>query len=240
MPYGQAGGSAEVAYLDRLLRDFATDDELTAEEAQERIKSRQIILEKEYETFPERVVYPALKKDDGGLGQVFMRLAIRFHEYLYDGILSNAGEYRKHSDPNQGRVWFGGQRGQRREHKFEGTHPNHIEEELIRAFEHLDDLEDPYRSSIEFYMEFNRVHPFYDANGRVGRLIVTIYLHVCGLYVNWEEIDKRQGKFIRRMNSCHKRADSRDSLYEQYLDYLLNFWERHIEPIDDFYRPEVS
>lgn len=172
---------------------------------------------------------------------VLRKSARLFHHGLYSGILKNAGNFRKATDPSAGIVNFGGRRPQRLKAHFRGSPPRNIPEDLEHAFAVLRKTGDPVAASIEFYMRFNRVHPFYDANGRISRLIVTIYLHTQGWYVDWKEIDTKKNDFLHRMNKCHKRSPAHvdyydEDMYCRYFDIVLSFWERYTYPIDSIHR----
>ncbi|PEN06547.1 hypothetical protein CRI93_09715 [Longimonas halophila] len=192
-------------------------------------------MEREYETMAQALV------NDGALvdhaSEVLPKSARIFHHGLYAGILKNAGDFRKATDPYAGAVSFGGRRPQRLKMRFSGSPPEDISDDLGDAFSVLQDTDAPKAASIEFYMRFNRVHPFYDANGRISRLIVTIYLHTQGWYIDWEALDRKKKEFLRRMNKCHKRAPAHvdyydEDLYRTYFDIVLSFWTRYIHSID--------
>ena len=75
-----------------------------------------------------------------------------------------------------------------------------------------------------FYQHFVKVHPFYDANGRIGRLIASIYLEYFEYKVLWKELETtKKNKFLGKLNECHKRQNP--PLKEEYLEYLYDFWK---------------
>lgn len=164
-----------------------------------------------------------------------VELCRELHAFLYQDFLVNAGQYRRVTDPNGGRVDFGGRKGHTVRPRYIGTPPERIEEGMIEAGSHLAWGDDPVADAIRFYLEMSAVHPFYDANGRIGRLVVSIYLYCYELYVNWDEIDQRHGQFMQKLNACHDRRGSRQKgLYEEYVGYLTSFFEKHVEPHADF------
>lgn len=162
-------GGAEESYFEGLPRDFGTSYAPPAREALQRVFERYSNLHQEgYVEIAEGL----LSREMLSFRSELHALPPVLHEFLYDGILTNAGQYRKTSEPNFGRVEFGGQRGQRARSRYRGTAPHKIEEELDGAFHHLalrpSESENPAREAILFYAEFVAVHPFYDANGRIG------------------------------------------------------------------------
>lgn len=86
-----------------------------------------------------------------------------FHKILKDGIsddeeLINKGEYKKY--PNI----VGG---------IETIHPKDVEKEMEKLFLWYNSLENiDLKDIIEFHYRFEKIHPFQDGNGRVGRIII--------------------------------------------------------------------
>jgi fido (protein-threonine AMPylation protein) len=160
------------------------------------------------------------------------RLLTKFlHLRLYTGILSNAGSYRQSTEPNAGTVYFGPQKGAHP--RFVGTPAGEIEQALDDVFRHLSkDAPDPVTSAVAFYQQLVRVHPFYDANGRICRLLVSLYLDYHGFYVNWDGL-QHQGKWLRRLNACHDRQHQLQ-LYDRYLGYLVAHFSNYVSDKADF------
>lgn len=156
------------------------------------------------------------------------------HLYSFRGILSNAGEYRKSTDPNNGKVYFGGQLRSEARQKFEGTSPPKIKAEVRGALNELMyEDRDPIENALRFYQLFVRCHPFYDANGRIGRFLMTQYLQLMGYQVLWADLkggDK--SKFIKKLNACHNHYGKHD--YDRYLGYLVDYFRRHVVPVSDY------
>lgn len=93
--------------------------------------------------------------------------------------------------------------------------------------------EDPIENAIRFYQHFVYIHPFYDANGRIGRAIVSVYLNLFDYYVQWREFDgPNNSKFISKLNACHERMES-GYTYEQYLEYLVSFFRKYVISVDE-------
>ena len=86
--------------------------------------------------------------------------------------------------------------------------------------------------AVLFYKDFSGVHPFYDANGRVGRYVVSVYLLLHGRYVEWGRVDQKEKAFLKRINACLERRDSKDAgLVATYEGYLVQLWRRFVKDV---------
>lgn len=228
----------DLEYLDELLRDFGVPGHPSADAALRIIFDRWQIISSRIAWLAERALSISHKRGIP-LHSALKELAVVLHEFMYDEILNNGGKYRQKEDPFGGRVYFGGQKGNTRESKYEGALPENIESEIDIAFACLSDTDDPVRASCLFYLEFSAVHPFYDANGRIGRAIVSVYLYIHGFYMNWSQIDERHSQFIRKINNCISRRGWKER-YIEYQAHLIRFWARHVERIDEFMPPHLE
>lgn len=227
--------SAEVTYLKRLIEDFPSEaNPEEADKALQKIAVRYQSIESE-QVF-QGISASSLKERDLSqrLPEILKQRAFLIHKFLFKDILSNTGEIRKSSDPGDGTIGFGGTKHQRQRMRFKGTSPSKIDEELDAAFSHLVlEPEDPIENAMRFYQHFVYIHPFYDANGRIGRVIVSTYLNLFGYYVQWGEFDgPNNSKFISKLNACHDRMESRYT-FEQYFEYLLSFFREYVISVDE-------
>jgi Fic family protein len=156
-------------------------------------------------------------------------LPLKIHHYLFREILSNAGLYRNYNDSNQGGIYFGPNQ------KFLGRSPSDIMEGVNDACSCLGRNDsDPVTCVVAFYQQFVLVHPFYDANGRIGRFITDVYLSYYGYHISWKRMHQNQ-KWLSKLNACHQRVDQ-DS-YGEYLQYLVNHWQKFILHKEDIEPP---
>jgi len=225
--------SPELVYLAELMTDFPVEgsDQLV-EDAESALQLRyQTLLDglvdskellKRLRSIPDGVDFPS----------IFEPLTKILHRELFKGILSNAGNYRQPTESNGGIVSFGVQRGA--QPRFVGAPAGDIEQALHKVFQNLSkDTEDPVISVVTFYQQFVRVHPFYDANGRICRLLVSLYLDYHRIYVNWDDL-QHQGKWIRKLNACHDRQSSKPELYDEYLGYLGVHFSKYVNDKSNF------
>lgn len=236
--------NAEIKYLQNLINKFGNSN-LQASKAIEKIYTR-------YEELKQKrleIINHTKQSKDG-----YYDRCLKIHSYLYKDILNNAGQFRQINDPNKGNVYFGGISCKTMRDKFTGTNPNFIESELKEAFNILFNSDyEPLEKSIRFYAEFVAIHPFYDANGRIGRYIVDIFLQTNNYYVDWQSLNKQHGKFLRKLNFCHSVRSkhklflycthpssycSQQNIYwmsvrDKYIGYLLKFWRKFVSNIND-------
>ncbi len=86
---------------------------------------------------------------------------------------------------------------------------------------------------MHFYQAFVKCHPFYDANGRIGRFLVSLYLRRLEYHVLWSEMGGGDSsKFIKKLNQCHDRMGQHN--FEKYMGYLVDYFREHVRPFGDF------
>jgi fido (protein-threonine AMPylation protein) len=232
--------SEEIAYLKRLIRDFGADfDESQAGKAFQRINMRYKVLENEFVLKESELFISYGSGNVHAASSIMKRFAFGVHWFMFNNVLSNAGEIRKDSDPNGGMIYFGGAKNQQRKQEFHGTLPSRIDAKLDEAFAHLSwDTDQPIRQAMRFYQQFVYIHPFYDGNGRIGRVIISTYLFHFDYYVLWMAFDGSNNiQFINKLNKCHRRMES-GFRFDEYFGYLLSFFRDHVIHIDELNKLE--
>ena len=217
--------SSELEHLRDLLSDFSVPRKLTPEEALRLSHIQYRLISKE--VFADLLeVLKAYKKE---FPAFFFGQAIIFHLAIFNGIFSNAGEFRKPTDSQGGLVHFGPfDRKSGKSAKFQGSSPKDIERDLKEICQLLSpDDPDPALSAVRFYQRFVYIHPFYDANGRIGRLLVSLYLGYHGYTVLWKPLEEeKKDKFISLLNKCHDLM--RKPHYEKKVQQLYRFLKKYI------------
>jgi fido (protein-threonine AMPylation protein) len=224
--------SQELDYLAELMADFPVEGSPINS-----VEDAESLLQLRYQALLDALVdsKELLKRlrsipDKVDFSPIFETLTKFIHLTLFKDILSNAGNYRQPTEPKGGVVYFGPQKGV--QPRFIGTPAGEIEQALSIIFRHLSKRADnPIASAVIFYQQFVRVHPFYDANGRICRLLVSLYLDYHRYYIKWDDL-QHQGKWIHKLNACHDRQHQ--ELYDEYLGYLIDHFLNYVSNKSDF------
>jgi len=199
--------SPELEILQSLIKDFGVPKEVPAEKALLILRDRYTIFSDEKACDELCNVFKDLHHLD--YPRMFFAFSKVIHSYLFNGILTDAGHFRSVDEPNKGVIYFGGQKHLTGQPQFIGICPDKIETELLKCFEVFKNDSDPLEIALRFYQRFVQIHPFYDANGRIGRLIMTIYLRLNDISIDWNAFAK-SSDIIKKLNNCHNRWDKKD------------------------------
>jgi fido (protein-threonine AMPylation protein) len=217
--------AAELESTLDLISDFAASDQLKPAEVYKVTWSRYQILQHA----KLRAIFDEDNLKKWKTRDVYAFLPRLIHEFIYQGLFTFAGDYRKRTDPGNGIIRFGPQHGHRYSQRFRGDPPEQIVDGVNEAVGHLIwKTQDPLYQAMRFYQKFVNVHPFYDANGRIGRMISNIYLANHELVLSWKDFDGK-GKFLNKLNYCHKNPSS------ESFKFLVNYLRPYLYKIDEEY-----
>lgn len=148
------------------------------------------------------------------------RLIKETHEVLLSGVRGqekNPGEFRNSQN------WIGGQGSSLRNARY--IPPN--KEDMLEAMSDLekymnyDETLDPLIQAALLHFQFETIHPFLDGNGRVGRLLVTLFLlekkvlTLPALYISYY-LKMYRVEYYDRMTQVRNTGD-----YEQWVSFFL-------------------
>lgn len=157
------------------------------------------------------------------------RLIRETHAVLMGGVRGqekNPGEFRYSQN------WIGGQGSTLQNASYIPPNPEDMNtamselEKYINADDNLDNL---IRASLIHY-QFETIHPFLDGNGRIGRLLITLFLmekkvlSTPALYISYF-LKKNRVEYYDRMTEVRRKGD-----YEQWVKFFL---QAIVESADD-------
>ena len=148
------------------------------------------------------------------------RLIKETHAVLMEGVRGqekNPGEFRYSQN------WIGGQGSTLRNARYIPPNP----EDMVNAMSDLEkymngeDSLDPLIQAALIHYQFETTHPFLDGNGRVGRLLITLFLmekkilSAPSLYISYF-LKMNRVEYYDRMTQVRKTGD-----YEQWVLFFL-------------------
>ena len=148
------------------------------------------------------------------------RLIKETHAVLMEGVRGqekNPGEFRYSQN------WIGGQGSTLRNARYIPPNP----EDMINAMSDLEkymngeDSLDPLIQAALIHYQFETTHPFLDGNGRVGRLLITLFLmekkilSIPSVYISYF-LKMNRIEYYDRMTQVRKTGD-----YEQWILFFL-------------------
>ena len=148
------------------------------------------------------------------------RLIKETHAVLMDGVSGqekNPGEFRRSQN------WIGGQGSTLKNARYIPPSPEDMNEAMSDLEKYInadDDLNVLIRAALIHY-QFETIHPFLDGNGRVGRLLITLFLmerkvlSVPALYISYF-LKKNRTEYYDRMTEVRAKGN-----YEQWVHFFL-------------------
>ena len=148
------------------------------------------------------------------------RLIKETHAVLMEGVRGqekSPGEFRSSQN------WIGGQGSTIRNARYIPPNPEDMQTAMsdLEKYMNGDDSLDPLIQAALIHYQFETTHPFLDGNGRVGRLLITLFLMEKGilshpaLYISYF-LKMNRIEYYDRMTQVRKTGD-----YEQWVMFFL-------------------
>ena len=148
------------------------------------------------------------------------RLIKETHAVLLEGVRGqekNPGEFRYSQN------WIGGQGSTLKNARYIPPNPNDMLTAMsdLEKYINSDSTLDPLIQAALIHYQFETTHPFLDGNGRVGRLLVTLFLMEKGilstpaLYISYY-LKMNRIEYYDRMTQVRRTGD-----YEQWIAFFL-------------------
>lgn len=163
------------------------------------------------------------------------RLLRETHAVLMQGVRGQEkypGEFRRSQN------WIGGQGSSLKTARYVPPAPEDMEQAMsdLEKYINIEDEQDELIRAALIHYQFETIHPFLDGNGRIGRLLITLYLmekkvlSTPALYISYF-LKRNRVEYYDRMTEVR-----RNGSYEQWVRFFLQAVEEcardAIETID--------
>ena len=148
------------------------------------------------------------------------RLIKETHAVLMEGV---RGQEKSPGEFRYSQNWIGGQGSTIRNARYIPPNPEDMQKAMsdLEKYMNGDDSLDPLIQAALIHYQFETTHPFLDGNGRVGRLLITLFLMEKGilsrpaLYISYF-LKMNRIEYYDRMTQVRKTGD-----YEQWVMFFL-------------------
>ena len=148
------------------------------------------------------------------------RLIKETHAVLMEGV---RGQEKSPGEFRYSQNWIGGQGSTIRNARYIPPNPDDMQTAMsdLEKYMNSDDTLDPLIQAALIHYQFETTHPFLDGNGRVGRLLITLFLLEKGilsrpaLYISYF-LKMNRVEYYDRMTQVRKTGD-----YEQWVIFFL-------------------
>ena len=148
------------------------------------------------------------------------RLIKETHAVLMEGV---RGQEKSPGEFRYSQNWIGGQGSTIRNARYIPPNPEDMQTAMsdLEKYMNGDDSLDPLIQAALIHYQFETTHPFLDGNGRVGRLLITLFLMEKGilshpaLYISYF-LKMNRIEYFDRMTQVRKTGD-----YEQWVMFFL-------------------
>lgn len=149
------------------------------------------------------------------------RLLREMHRILLEGV---RGEKKTPGEFRTSQNWIGGQGSTLKNATYIPPNVSDMEEAMadLEGYIHQEDGLDPLIRGALIHYQFETIHPFLDGNGRIGRLLITLFLMEQGvltspaLYISYY-LKKNRIEYYDRMMEVRNKGN-----FEQWVSFFLS------------------
>ena len=148
-----------------------------------------------------------------------LNLIKKIHSVLLNSV---RGQYKMRGEFRDKQNWIGGSSGSIEDAKYVPPAPNQIEELMSNLEIYIHDEEkDPLVQLAIIHAQFELIHPFLDGNGRVGRILVPLFLNEKGIlreprfYLS-SYLEQNRAEYYERLENISKEDD-----WEGWINFFL-------------------
>lgn len=149
------------------------------------------------------------------------RLIREIHSVLMEGV---RGEEKSPGEFRTSQNWIGGAGSTLKNARYIPPNPDDMQEAISDLEKYLNDendATDPLIKAALMHYQFETIHPFLDGNGRVGRLMIMLFLmenkvlSIPSMYISYF-LKRNRTEYYDRMSEVRRRGD-----YEQWVRFFL-------------------
>lgn len=148
------------------------------------------------------------------------RLIKETHAVLMEGV---RGQEKSPGEFRYSQNWIGGQGSTLKNARYIPPNPEDMKEAIsdLEKYMNAEDSLDPLVRAALIHYQFETIHPFLDGNGRVGRLLITLFLMekkiltTPALYISYF-LKRNRVEYYDRMTEVRRKGD-----YEQWITFFL-------------------
>ncbi len=180
--------------------------------------------EKKMEVLNIELAAKYIKKNIDNSNKLTKKIILKIHSVLLHGLRNDAGFFRKEVSAifNQAGVAV-----------YVAPPPQYMVELLSKLIEYTDDQTEkfPLIKALITHLIFEKIHPFIDGNGRVGRLLIYAVCRLSnydfGFFVPFEEyLDRHKNDYYHHLDVGLKET-------EQYLTFMLKAYLHQVEKMKE-------
>lgn len=148
------------------------------------------------------------------------RLIKETHAVLMEGV---RGQEKSPGEFRYSQNWIGGQGSTLKNARYIPPNPEDMKEAIsdLEKYMNAEDSLDPLVRAALIHYQFETIHPFLDGNGRVGRLLITLFLMekkiltTPALYISYF-LKRNRIEYYDRMTEVRRKGN-----YEQWITFFL-------------------